>query len=59
MSEGTVRETLLRSWGKKLAKGKTPVIPIFLGNSWTVSVSRGNKRALRVVVPIKNATKKA
>ena len=51
MPEGLVAQTLLRNWGKRLAKGQAPIIPIYVGGSWTITVARGNKRALRVVVP--------
>ena len=42
--------SLLRSWGKRLAKGNVPVIPVFVGGSWSLQVPRGNKRVLRVPV---------
>ena len=43
--------TLLRSWGKRMAKGSALVIPVFIGGAWSVQVPRGNKRVLRVNVP--------
>ena len=53
MLEGMVRDTLLQTWGKRLAKGEAPAIPIYVGGAWTIGVVRGNKRTLRVVVPNK------
>ena len=47
----TVSRRLLKSWGKRLAKGQAPIIPVYIGGEWLISVTRGNKRALRVVVP--------
>lgn len=45
--------TLLKSWGKRMAKGSATMIPVFVGGSWTLQVPRGNKRVLRVNVPKK------
>ncbi len=42
--------SLLKSWGKRMAKGKVPMIPVFVGGSWSLQVPRGNKRVLRVNV---------
>ena len=42
--------TLLKAWGKRMAKGNVPVIPVFVGGAWTLQVPRGNKRVLRVPV---------
>ncbi len=42
--------SLLKSWGKRLAKGNVPVIPVYVGGAWTLQVPRGNKRVLRVPV---------
>jgi len=47
--------TLLRAWGKRMAKGKAVVIPVYVGGTWTLQVPRGNKRVLRVSVPGKKA----
>ena len=43
--------TLLRAWGKRMAKGHATVIPVFVGGSWSLQVPRGNKRFLRLNVP--------
>ena len=51
LEDTTVSKRLLKSWGKRLAKGQAPVIPVYVNGSWMISVARGNKRALRVVVP--------
>ena len=40
--------SLLKSWGKKMAKGNVRMIPVFVGGAWNVQVPRGNKRVLRV-----------
>ncbi|MBI4424206.1 MAG: hypothetical protein HY554_10790 [Elusimicrobia bacterium] len=42
--------SLLRSWGKRIAKGRVPMIPVFVGGSWSVQIPRGNKRVLRLNV---------
>lgn len=42
--------TLLKSWGKRMAKGSVPMIPVFVGGAWSLQVPRGNKRVLRVSV---------
>lgn len=42
--------TLLKSWGKRMAKGNAMIIPVFVGGSWTLQIPRGNKRALRLTV---------
>lgn len=42
--------SLLKSWGKRMAKGKVPMIPVFVGGAWSLQVPRGNKRVLRVNV---------
>jgi len=42
--------SLLKAWGKRLAKGNVPMIPIFVGGAWSLQVVRGNKRVLRVKV---------
>ena len=46
-----VSKRLMKTWGKRLAKGQAPVIPVYVNGAWMISVARGNKRALRVVVP--------
>jgi len=51
LEDTSVSKRLLKSWGKRLAKGQAPVIPVYVNGSWMISVARGNKRALRVVVP--------
>lgn len=57
MNEPTPRDadrparTLLRSWGKRMAKGNVPMIPVFVGGAWSLQVPRGNKRVLRLNVP--------
>jgi len=43
--------TLLRAWGRRMAKGSAVVIPVFVGGSWSLQVPRGNKRVLRLNVP--------
>jgi len=43
--------TLLKAWGKRMAKGKATVIPVYVGGSWSLQVPRGNKRVLRLNVP--------
>lgn len=48
-------KTLLNSWSRRMAKGSVPMIPVFIGGSWTLQVPRGNKRVLRVNVPGKKA----
>lgn len=45
--------TLLKAWGKRMAKGQAVVIPVYTGGSWTLQVPRGNKRVLRLNVPDK------
>ncbi|MBI3550699.1 MAG: hypothetical protein HY078_16810 [Elusimicrobia bacterium] len=45
--------TLLKSWGKRMAKGSATIVPVFIGGAWTLQVPRGNKRVLRVNVPNK------
>ena len=57
LEDTTVSKRLLKSWGKRLAKGQAPVIPVYVNGSWMISVARGNKRALRVVVPSAAAKK--
>lgn len=42
--------SLLKSWGKRMAKGNVPMIPVFVGGAWSLQVPRGNKRVLRVNV---------
>ena len=42
--------SLLKSWGKRMAKGNVPMIPVFVGGAWSLQVPRGNKRILRVNV---------
>jgi hypothetical protein len=42
--------SLLKSWGKRMAKGSVPMIPVFVGGAWSLQVPRGNKRVLRVNV---------
>ncbi len=44
---------LLKAWGKRLAKGDAPIVPVYVNGSWTINVTRGNKRPLKVVVPVK------
>ena len=58
LEDTSVSKRLLKSWGKRLAKGQAPVIPVYVNGSWMINVARGNKRALRVVVP-SAANKKA
>ena len=43
--------SLLKSWGKRMAKGSATIIPVFVGGAWSLQVPRGNKRVLRVNVP--------
>lgn len=50
MSE-IVAKSLLKAWGKRMAKGQAHVVPIYVGGQWTLSVPRGNKRVLRIQVP--------
>lgn len=42
--------TLLKSWGKRMSRGKAAVIPVYVGGSWTLQIPRGNKRVLTVKV---------
>lgn len=42
--------SLLKSWGKRMARGNVPMIPVFVGGGWSLQVPRGNKRVLRVNV---------
>lgn len=46
--------TLLKAWGKRMAKGKATVIPVYVGGSWSLQVPRGNKRVLRLNVPARS-----
>lgn len=48
--------SLLRSWGKRMAKGKVPVIPVYVGGNWILNIPRGNKRVLRLTVPGKKTS---
>ena len=41
-------DTLLRSWGKKMAQGRAAMIPVFVGGKWSIQIPRGNKRVLSV-----------
>jgi len=43
--------TLLRAWGKRMAKGRAVIIPVYVGGVWSLQVPRGNKRVLRLNVP--------
>lgn len=54
MSE-IVAKSLLKAWGKRMAKGQAQVVPIYVGGQWTLSVPRGNKRVLRINVPSKKS----
>ena len=51
LEDAGVSKRLMKTWGKRLAKGQAPVIPVYVNGSWMISVTRGNKRALRVVIP--------
>ncbi|MCX5789707.1 MAG: hypothetical protein NTX64_14570 [Elusimicrobia bacterium] len=48
--------SLLKSWGKRMAKGNVPMIPVFVGGAWSLQVQRGNKRILRVEVSGKKSS---
>ena len=50
LEDTTVSKRLLKSWGKRMAKGNVAVIPVFVGGAWSLQVPRGNKRVLRVNV---------
>jgi len=51
IEQKVVSKRLLKAWGKRLAKGDAPVIPVYVNGTWIISVPRGNKRPLRVVIP--------
>lgn len=45
--------SLLKAWGKRMAKGNVRVVPVYVGGAWSLQVPRGNKRVLRVNVASK------
>lgn len=53
IEQKVVSKRLLKAWGKRLAKGDAPIVPVYVNGAWTINVTRGNKRPLKVVVPVK------
>lgn len=41
---------ILRIWAKRIARGKAPLFPVFVGGIWKVQISRGHKRILELAV---------
>jgi len=46
--------SLVRSWTKRMSQGGVPMIPVFIGGSWSLAVQRGNKRILQFSLTDKN-----
>lgn len=51
IEQKVLSKRLLKAWAKRLARGDAPVIPVYVNGTWIISVARGNKRPLRVVIP--------
>jgi len=51
MSEDNGSKRFKKLWESRSASQQTSMTPIFVNGSWLMSVARGNKRELRVLVP--------
>jgi len=45
-------ERMRRIWAARISEGEAKVVPVFVEGQWTLQIVRGNKRTMRVPIPL-------
>jgi hypothetical protein len=43
-------QRMLKTWAKRITRGRATTIPVFIGGQWSLQIPRGHKRLLQLGV---------